>query len=98
MTTFLWISAIVLALVGAHNVALWAERRGWLYYKYRRASPGSVGNALLRAQSFVNPSAAHELEARSGAHEVAEVPGEPPTPVGGTSNSPSPSDTGASPP
>ncbi len=79
MITLLWVVGIGIALVAAHNLALWAERGGWIYYKYRRASPGSVGNALLRAHSLFDAGAAHLLEARSEPNEEA-APGEPPSP------------------
>jgi hypothetical protein len=78
MITLLWVLGIGIALLAAHNLALWAERRGWIYYKYRRASPGSVGNALLRAHSLFDAGAAHMLEARSESNEE-DARGEPPT-------------------
>ncbi len=78
MTTLLWVIGIGIVLLAAHNLALWAERRGWIYYKYRRSSPGSVGNALLRAHSLFDAGAAHMLEARSESNEEDEC-GEPPT-------------------
>ena len=54
-------------VVGAyaiHRLALWLEQRGWLYYRDRRASSSALGNAMLRSQAIVDPSAEHVLEER----------------------------------
>ncbi len=66
-----------------HYFALWAERRGWIYYKHRKASPGSVGNALLQVQSIFEPGKEHVLEARLEDAVEEDASGDPPD-AGGT--------------
>jgi len=39
--TWLWVAGAVVALLAVDQVALWAERRGWLYWRKRK--PGSAG-------------------------------------------------------
>lgn len=64
MKVLLWIVLGGLALIALHNLALWAERRGWIYYKYRKASPSSVGSAFLQVQSLLEPGKKHIIESR----------------------------------
>ena len=42
-----------------HRVALWAERRGWIYYRNTRRPPG-VGLGLLAP--IYNPGMEHVIE------------------------------------
>jgi hypothetical protein len=51
-------------LYGLHRLALWLESRGWLYYMHKKASPDSLGNAMLSLQQIVQPGAKHVLEVR----------------------------------
>jgi hypothetical protein len=60
------------------RLALWAEVRGWLYYRRRRPSSAAVGNAFLEAQSLLEPSKREIVEIRREEHVEAAVPGEPP--------------------
>ncbi len=65
MTALLWVVAIVaLAVIGflADRFLLWAEARGFIYYRKKKASPGTLGSAFLEVQSMLQP----------GAHEVVE--------------------------
>lgn len=59
---------IALAALGSlyclHRIAVWAERRGWIYYRAKRGSSGALGNALLEVHAIVEPSARHVLEER----------------------------------
>jgi hypothetical protein len=63
----------VAALYGLDRLGLWAERRGWIYYRHRKASPGSVGTALLQVHSLMEPQQRHVLEARLD--EEVDLPG-----------------------
>jgi hypothetical protein len=64
MKVLLWIVLLGGALFALHYFALWAERRGWIYYKYRKASPASVGSAFLQVQSLLEPGKKHIVESR----------------------------------
>lgn len=78
MKIFLWIAAITVALFLLDRLALWAERRGWIYYRHHHASPGTLGNAFLELQSMIEPGKVHVIEAqREGDPEEGES-GDPP--------------------
>ena len=68
------------AVYGLHRIALWAERRGWIYYLTKHGSSGALGNALLAAQAIIEPSAKHVLEERMKDDLEAEESGDPPDP------------------
>ncbi|MCZ7650017.1 MAG: hypothetical protein M5U13_02160 [Thermoanaerobaculia bacterium] len=72
-----WCLAAGLLLWLLDRLALQAERRGWIYYRRKRARPGSVGNALLAAHALLEPRVEALVEARAEAAPEAEESGEP---------------------
>lgn len=70
----LGIVAAGLALWGLHRAALYAESRGWIHYRRRRGSSGTLGNAFLEIQTMVDPSKRIVLEERR--REVKEEDGQ----------------------
>jgi hypothetical protein len=55
---------IVLGLAGLHLLALWLERKGWLYYKHEKPGSHRLGNAFLEIQSILEPGKKIIIEAR----------------------------------
>ncbi len=61
----MWVALIVVAVVlalagyGSHRLALWAEARGWIYYKNKRR-PAGVGLSLIG--QIYQPSIEHAVE------------------------------------
>lgn len=82
MTTFLWVLAVVaggLGLFLLDRFFLWAEARGWIYYRKKKASPGTLGSAFLQVQSILQPDAQKAaVELRAESVEEDEE-GEPPS-------------------
>lgn len=78
MVTLAWLVGIAVALYGLHRLALWMERRGWLYYRHGRGSSGSLGNAFLHIQSMIEPGKRHVLEQRLEEEREDEESGDPP--------------------
>lgn len=78
MKMLLWFALGVAVIAALHQLALWAERRGWIYYKYRRASPGTSSNAFLEVQSMLQPGTRHVVESRLEKHADADESGDPP--------------------
>jgi hypothetical protein len=72
--------AVLGGLYGLHRIAVWAERRGWIYYLTKHGSSGALGNALLEAQAIIEPSTRHVLEERMKEDVEAEETGDPPEP------------------
>ena len=73
-----WLAVVVLGLWALHRVALWAERRGWIYWTHRKASPGTAATALLELQSLLEPGNKHVVESRLEDHSEENESGEPP--------------------
>jgi hypothetical protein len=76
--TLLWMIVIGLALGGLHALALWAERRGWIYYRHRKASPGTAGRAFMEVQSLLEPGVAHIIQSESEDAQQEDDAGDPP--------------------
>lgn len=55
-----------------------AEARGFIYYRRKRASPGSLGSAMMEIQSHLQPSARHAVEEQRRVTKEADESGDPP--------------------
>ena len=71
--------AVVVALYALHRLALWAEERGWIYYR-RRAGRGTLGSAFLEVQSLIEPGQHHVLEVMREEQVEEDDSGDPPSP------------------
>jgi hypothetical protein len=78
---------VVVGLVLLDRLALWAERRGWVSFRRRKASSGSV-NASLKAHALLEPGREHLLAARAEAPDAEAESGDPATAGGVTSEEP----------
>jgi hypothetical protein len=68
----LWVGLAMAALYGLHRLALWAEGRGWIYYRTHRMPVGSAGMAMLEITSLLDPAAEHVVEELRDARSRAE--------------------------
>jgi hypothetical protein len=75
-----WGLAALAGLYGLHRIAVWAERRGWIYYRGKHGSSGSLGSALLEMQAIIEPSKRHVLEERTKDASDTQDAGDPPAP------------------
>ncbi len=78
MYTALLIAGILAALYGLHRLALWMEAKGWIYYVKKRASPDTIGSAVLELQQMVKPATKHVLEVRRQRRVENPGAGDPP--------------------
>ena len=53
---------ILLSLFIIDRIGLWAEKRGYVYWRKKKPSSGGFGNALGELQSFMRPSAKYVIE------------------------------------
>ena len=60
----LWIGGVAVALFLIDRLALWAEDRGWIYWRRKKAQTGALGSALMELNTFTNPSAEHVVVAK----------------------------------
>lgn len=77
MKTALVTLAVLVGLWLLHRAAIWAEDRGWIYYR-RQGSPGDLGNAFLELHSILDPGKKTVLEARLQETDEAAESGDPP--------------------
>jgi hypothetical protein len=63
MKWLLLVSCVAAVAVPLHRLALWAEARGWIYYR-KAGRGGSLGTALLEMQALVEPPQRHVVEER----------------------------------
>lgn len=63
-----WLGGLMVLGYVLHRLALWAESRGWIYYRSSRGSGGAaLSNAMSEFEAVLNPAAEHRLEEeRSG--------------------------------
>ena len=63
-TAVLITAGCLAALVAIHLLALWAERRGWIYYRKDQGKGRGVAlsNALSEFEVLLNPAAEHRIE------------------------------------
>ncbi len=64
MKYVLWGTMVLLALYCIDRIAVWAEGRGWIFYRKRHPESSSVGNAMLELQTILEPSKRHLIEER----------------------------------
>jgi hypothetical protein len=68
MPTWLVVVAVIVlalaCLAGLDRVLLLAEARGLVYYRRKRPSSASVGNAMMDAMSIYEPGFEHLVEER----------------------------------
>jgi hypothetical protein len=59
-------------LIGLDRLLLKMEARGWIYYRKKHGSSGTLGNALLTIQSIFEPEKKYVQEVRQEEHEEAD--------------------------
>ncbi|SDD38556.1 hypothetical protein SAMN05444580_104133 [Rhodococcus tukisamuensis] len=61
METFLFGAIAITVLVGLDQVGLWAERKGWVYW--RKGKRGDAGGGMLGVMDeLLSPAKSHTLE------------------------------------
>jgi hypothetical protein len=55
MWWLLWVGLAVVGLYGLHYLALWAESRGWIYYRTNHPPLGAAGLAMMEVVSIIHP-------------------------------------------
>ena len=77
---WLIIAGVVSGLYGMHRLLLWMETRGWVYYIHKKASPNTLGNAVLGVQQLFQPGTEHVLEVRQDERAQQDDAGGPNVP------------------
>lgn len=72
--------AVLAVLFVADRLLLKAEERGWIYWRRRKGSPGSVGSAALQVHQIIEPSKKYVLQIEEDQQPEAARGGDPPEP------------------
>ncbi len=64
LSAALWVGGALVAFFLIDRLGLWAEERGWIYWRRKRAQTGALGSALMELNTFTNPAAQHVVEAK----------------------------------
>lgn len=63
ITLLLWVGGMVVGAFLLHLLAVWAESRGWIYYRSSRGrGSAALSNAMSEFEAVVNPAVEHRLE------------------------------------
>ncbi|MBI4911927.1 MAG: hypothetical protein HY823_04245 [Acidobacteria bacterium] len=68
---WLWLLPAGAALYALHRLALWAEGRGWIYYRRARGG-GAMAGILQDIETHVQPRVEHVRQARERLTEGRE--------------------------
>jgi hypothetical protein len=78
MLAAIWSAVIAAALFALHRLAVWAESKGWIYYRTKRR--GSATSAVLSGFDVVaNPGAEYVTQAKQQKKLEERDNGDPPS-------------------
>jgi hypothetical protein len=60
----IWIVVGIAGVYGVDRLACWMEGRGWIYWRKKHGSSGTLGAAFLEVQAIFEPSKRHVIEAQ----------------------------------
>jgi len=75
------VAAVVLGSILLDRLALWMEKRGWIYYRRNKPSSSRLGTAFLEIQSILEPDKKQIIEVKKEdkkqSQELGDEPGDP---------------------
>ena len=80
MKIFLWIAGAGIVFFLLDRILLKMESRGWIYYRRKKPTRSSLGNAFLEIQSILEPSKKVLVEIKKEEKKEQADSGDPPTP------------------
>jgi hypothetical protein len=69
--SILGVAGSLAAIYGLHRLALWMERRGYLYYRDRRPRSGAAGS-FVALQQAIEPRVQHVLRVERLNHQAGD--------------------------
>ena len=81
MSLFFWILAVAAGLFGLDRILLWAEARGWIYWRKVKPKHSGSGDAFLSLGQAITPSASYISEAKQATKSEERDNGDPPKPA-----------------
>ncbi len=77
-STIVILGVVLVVSLLVDRLLLRAEERGWIYYRHKRASPGTRAAAALELQAFLEPRTAYHAEALREPREEEDDDAGPP--------------------
>ena len=78
LETAAWIVGGMMGVFVLDRALLWAEERGWIYYRRRRPGRGAIGYHMLEMSSVFNPSHKVVQEIQVKEEQQEDESGDPP--------------------
>lgn len=78
MQVALWLAGVAASLVALDQLGLWAERRGWLYWRRTKRRGSAMSDVLTGLDAVTNPAAQHVSEAKQSKKLEERDNGDPP--------------------
>lgn len=78
MRLLFWGIVIVVALLALDRLLLWAEERGWIYYRRYKPRRGASTYHLMEIHSTFEPGFEEVIEAKVHEEEREDESGDPP--------------------
>lgn len=66
MLIALWIIGFVIGFFALDRLALWAESKGWIYWRKKKARTDAMSSVFAEMNVITNPSAEHVITAKQG--------------------------------
>ena len=79
MSGLIWIIVSAAAIVAADQLLLWAERRGWVYWRKTKGRRGGMGDVFSGVEASMNPRAEHVQVAKQTKRREDRSAGDPPS-------------------
>lgn len=79
MSGWIWIIVSIGALVAVDQLLLWAERRGWVYWRKTKGRRGGLGDVFSGVEASINPRAEHVQVAKEAKKREDRSAGDPPS-------------------
>jgi hypothetical protein len=79
MSGWIGIIASIAALIAMDQVLLWAERRGWVYWRKTKGRRGGLGEVFSSVEASINPRAEYVQVAKQTKKREDRSAGDPPS-------------------
>jgi hypothetical protein len=79
MTGLIWIIVSLAAIVAIDQLLLWAERRGWVYWRKTKGRRGGIDEVFSGVEASINPQAEHVQVAKRTKKREDRSAGDPPS-------------------
>ncbi len=78
MLLLFWGTVIVVVLLAVDRLLLWAEKKGWIYYRRNKPGRGASTYHLMEIHSIFEPGFEEVIEAKLHEEQREDESGDPP--------------------